>query len=315
LVLTDVAAALAPLPCLKSLAGGRTPSQGAREFSVLLPTLVFFAACLPLVLFLYPALGALGWPIATVVLCIGTSILLPLLAMASMGARRRVIAVAAAVTIGGVLITLVLPTYSPAWPERINVEYWRDADADRAHWWVQPGSQDLPEALAGAVRFDPVPRARYPGSAARGYFADAPKLALEPPELTLTSSHGTHYALRLRSVRGAPAAFVIFPPSAGIREIVAQTPSGPLHARLRALKSGATRLDVAGLPAEGVEFEIDAGAAAVPVQVFDESYGLPEELPDGKAMQRARPLNATSSQDGDVTVVQRTVWLNPAAGR
>jgi hypothetical protein len=51
------------------------------------------------------------------------------------------------------------------------------------------------------------------------------------------------------------------------------------------------------------------------VQVFDVSYGLPAELPDGKALQRARPKNATSSQDGDVTVVQRTVRLDPAAGR
>jgi len=51
------------------------------------------------------------------------------------------------------------------------------------------------------------------------------------------------------------------------------------------------------------------------VQVFDLSYGLPEELAEGKALQRARPQNATSSQDGDVTVVQRTVLLDPAAGR
>ena len=51
------------------------------------------------------------------------------------------------------------------------------------------------------------------------------------------------------------------------------------------------------------------------MQVFDESYGLPADLPDGKTLQRARPKNATSSQDGDVTVVQRTVRLNPAAGR
>jgi len=32
-------------------------------------------------------------------------------------------------------------------------------------------------------------------------------------------------------------------------------------------------------------------------------------------LQRARPQDATSSQDGDVTVVHRTVTLNPAAGR
>jgi hypothetical protein len=51
------------------------------------------------------------------------------------------------------------------------------------------------------------------------------------------------------------------------------------------------------------------------VQVFDQSYGLPDKPPEGKALQQARPQNATSSQDGDVTVVQRTVRLDPAAGR
>lgn len=31
-------------------------------------------------------------------------------------------------------------------------------------------------------------------------------------------------------------------------------------------------------------------------------------------LQRARPANAASSQDGDLTVVHRTVSLDPAAG-
>jgi hypothetical protein len=32
-------------------------------------------------------------------------------------------------------------------------------------------------------------------------------------------------------------------------------------------------------------------------------------------LQQARPQNATSSQEGDITVVQHTVLLDPAAGR
>jgi hypothetical protein len=51
------------------------------------------------------------------------------------------------------------------------------------------------------------------------------------------------------------------------------------------------------------------------VQVADESYELPGDLPEGKKLQQARPKNATSSQDGDVTMVQRTVRVDPAAGR
>jgi hypothetical protein len=51
------------------------------------------------------------------------------------------------------------------------------------------------------------------------------------------------------------------------------------------------------------------------VQVFDQSFGLPDAVSAGRSLQRARPPNATSSQDGDSTVVQRTVLLDPAAGR
>jgi hypothetical protein len=86
-----------------------------------------------------------------------------------------------------------------------------------------------------------------------------------------------------------------------------------VRAKLSKLESGATLLDVVALPAAGVEFSIDAaGRVPVAVQVFDQSYAFPEE---GEALRGARPVNATSSQDGDMTVVHRTVSLDPAAGR
>jgi hypothetical protein len=59
-----------------------------------------------------------------------------------------------------------------------------------------------------------------------------------------------------------------------------------------------------------VEFGVDAASRLpVAVQVFDQSYDFP-----AATLQRARPRNATSSQDGDLTVVHRTVSLSPAAG-
>jgi hypothetical protein len=63
------------------------------------------------------------------------------------------------------------------------------------------------------------------------------------------------------------------------------------------------------MPAAGIEirFSLPEGK---PVEVYavDESYGLPEE---GKFLLKSRPLTATPSQEGDVTVVTRTVQLNP----
>jgi hypothetical protein len=315
LLLPALAAALAPLSAMLAIGSGRKASQGAAEFAILGPGLVLIAVLLPVLLLLYPALGAPAWPLSTVALCLATSLLLPLLVNATRRAQAVVILAAAVVVVGGIAVTLILPTYSARWPQRVNVEYWFDADRGQAHWWVQPLSLRLPEAMAQAARFDPVPRARIPGHPALGFFAEAPSLPLAPPELTQISTTSGHYELKLRSARGAPVAFVVFPAGANIKEISVVTASGPRRAKLHRLPSGATVLLIAGIPSAGVQFGIDARAGRTEVQVFDQSYGLAEGLPGAQALQRARPLTATSSQDGDVTVAQRTVSLDPAAGR
>ena len=83
-----------------------------------------------------------------------------------------------------------------------------------------------------------------------------------------------------------------------------------MRTKLQRLRSGATLLDIVSLPADGVEFSVDA-AGPMTVQVFDQSY----DFPQGGTLQRARPPNAASSQDGDLTVVHRTVSLHPTADR
>ena len=62
------------------------------------------------------------------------------------------------------------------------------------------------------------------------------------------------------------------------------------------------------MAAAGVEFSFDAaGSAPLAIQVFDQSFDFSGEA----NMMRARTPNATSSQDGDITVVHRTVSLGP----
>ncbi len=105
---------------------------------------------------------------------------------------------------------------------------------------------------------------------------------------------------------------MVFPAGAHVARVDFAGPNGPVRALLHRLENGATVLHVLGLPAEGLEFSVDAaGTSPLAVQIFDQSFDFPG---DG-ALQRARPRNATSSQDGDVTVVHRIVSLNlrPAA--
>jgi Peptidase family M28 len=320
LLLAAWGAALAALPCVLVFMRGRTPAPGAISFAALAPGLILFAVLLPLLLLLYSALGTLAWPISTATLSLAASFLLPLLANATQVARQFVTLLGAGVTFAGVSVTLLLPMYSPSWPQRVNIEYWVDADSGQAHWWTQAAGPRLPHAMASAAKFDPVARPRFAGYPLKGFFADAPALKLAPPQLEVSATSGasqaaTHFEVLVRSARGAPTAFVVFPASAHVQDVVVTTPSGPLRAKLHKFRGGDTALVLADLPSVGLRFRIDAAAAPITVQVFDQSYGLPEELAEGKALQQARPQNATSSQDGDVTVVQRTVLLNPAAGR
>jgi hypothetical protein len=321
-LLAAVAAALGCVPSLVAALKDRAPSQGAVEFAALFPGLIAFTALLPMLLLLYSALGAPAWPIGSVVLCLTAGFLLPLLANATRAARQRLAWLAAATTFGAICVTVLLPTYSASWPQRVNVEYWIDGDSGQAHWWMQTASLHLPGAMGDALKFDQVPRERFPGYPLKGFFADAPALKLAPPDLTqihgaspVHDASSAHMELLLRSMRGAPVAFVIIPASANIHGAEVETPSGPLRIKLHQLRNGSTVLQAPGIQEAGLRFAIDAPAGPMAAQVFDESYGLPEALPDGKKLQQARPKNATSSQDGDVTVVQRTVHLDPAAGR
>ncbi len=138
----------------------------------------------------------------------------------------------------------------------MNIEYWLDADSGRAHWYTQTASLHLPRAMDETLKFDPVPRDRFPGYPLQGFYADAPALKLAAPELTQISANSGggdpgRMELLLRSARGAPKAFVIFPASANIHEIEIATPSGPLRAKLQSLRNGSTMLIAPGIAGAG----------------------------------------------------------------
>jgi hypothetical protein len=319
-LLAALAAVLGFVPSAWTLMQGRRPSQGAADFAVLFPGLIALSLLLPLLLLLYPALGAPAWPIGTVTLCVTAAFLLPLLGNATPPVRLRLALIAAATTFGTICITVLMPSYSKSWPQRVNVEYWVDADSGRAHWYTQTASLRLPRAMNETTKFDPRPRDRFPGYPSKGFYAEASALKLAAPELTqLSENSGSadpgRMELLLRSARGAPKAFVIFPASANIHDIEIATPAGPLRAKLQTLRNGNTVVLAPGIAEAGLRFWVNAPAEPMTAQVFDESYNLPKELPDGNKLQQARPKNATSSQDGDITVVQRTVRVDPAAGR
>jgi len=284
--------------------------------AVLAPAWLLFALTIPLVSMLYSAIGSIAWPIDTLLLSSGATLLLPSLAAAGSTLRRRTIGLAAAASILGIVVTCLLPTYSAAWPQRVNFEYQLDEDKHRAFWVAKPDSLRLPPGVAAAAAFDAKPRLEYLGGWVRAFYAPAPWRALAPPLLTLRSapaqSAGTiRYNLHLQSMRGAPEVDVSFPGAAQIREIIIADASGDKRMPLSDTPNGMTRLHVVGLAAQGLDFAVEVHGGSLEAHLFDRSYALP----GGEFLVRTRSREATSSQDGDTTVVRNTVELDPAAGR
>ncbi len=318
LVVVPAMAGVIAMPAV--IAGGAWPGVRtlAPELAALLPALCSWTLLLPMMRLLYPSLGTPAWPALTLLSGLGFLTLLPLLALAHHLPRVRLTALAAILAKGALLVALFLPRYSAAWPQRVNLEYWLDDGG--AHWLCLANSDHLPTRIGAVTQFDPEPEPRYAGSSRHGFRAAAVSTARAAPELTVISATPTgpgtvRYRLRLRSPRGATDAFVVFPAEARVKELHVTTQIGDQPSELSVLANGATRMDAVDLPAAGMDMVLDAAAGRFTAQVFDQTPGLPAELPLAAALVAARRGNAVSSQDGDVTVVQHTVSLDPAADR
>lgn len=314
-LVTAGTAVIAVIPTLRARAAGGTASSWRADIAALAPAWVMFALMLPLVSLLYGAIGSIAWPIDTLLYSSGAILVLPLLAAATARLRRGMIVLSAALSLIGVVVTLLLPAYSQAWPQRLNFTYVADQDTHSAFWVAQPDSMQLPAAVAQAAAFENSPKPVYPGGGTRGFYAVAPWSALPAPQLTLRaairqSDGSTRYQLHLHSPRGAPEIEVLFPSVADAREIILAGASGERHIPLFAAQNGTTRLHVVGLAQQGLDFAVDVHGGSLETRLFDQSY----TLPGGEFLQRLRSPESTSSQDGDTTVVQHTVVLDPAAG-
>jgi hypothetical protein len=312
-------AVLAVIPSLRASPSSAAHPAGTYSWSTdiaaLAPAWMLFALTIALVTFLYSAIGSVAWLIDTVLFGLSATLLLPLLAAAEATLRRRIIAVALAASILGVAVTFALPTYSADWPQRINFEYQQDEAQHQAVWVAEPDSLKLPADVAAAAAFGAKLRVEYLGGWVHAFYAPAPWSALDAPLLTLSAAQAhsggvTRYKVHLQSMRGAPEIDVSFPGAAQIREIILDEASGERRVPLLDTQNGMTRLHVVGLKPQGMDFAVDVRGTSLEAHLFDQSYSLP----GGEFLQRVRSREATSSQDGDTTIVQNTVTLDPAAG-
>jgi Peptidase family M28 len=266
---------------------------------------------------LYDALGNRGLPIIALTVALLLTPMAPLCVELREAGGFRAFAFLWTPVLAGALATVaavVLPPYSSKAPQRVNIEYWRDADSGKAQWIVEPASGRLPEPLRLATKFQPPSGRALPWLTAPAFFADAPAVDASAPTFTILESaqaNGRHiYQALLRSERGAPSAAVFFPPDADVENVrVGGQALPPEVPRIRQYFKGWAMYRCDAMPAGGIEidFSLPVGKP-VEVSAADESYGLP---PDGAFLLMARPLKAAPSQDGDTTIVTRRVQLLP----
>jgi hypothetical protein len=310
-LLTAAVGSIAVLPTLRA-----ATHTWRADLAALAPAWIMCALLVPLLSLLYGALGSVAWIIDTLLLSLGATLLLPLLAVGGMSLRRRIIGAATAASLFGVMMTVVLPTYSAAWPQRLNFRYRLDANEHRAVWLAEPDSLKLPDYVARATSFKRELRVEEAGTRSHAFQAAATLRELEPPLLTLSSAEAqsngaTRYNLQLQSMRGAPEIEVAFPARAQIHEVIFSDATGERRVPLYEAQNGETRLHVVGQQRQGVNFAVEVRGGPLKAHLFDQSFALV----GGEFLARLRPPEATSSQDGDTTIVQNTVTLDPAAGR
>jgi peptidase M28-like protein len=212
------------------------------------------------------------------------------------------------------LAAVVVPAFSAKSPERVNIQFWQDGDSGKSAFIIQPDSHRLPEPIRLATNFVRQERGPYPWSLAPVFLADAPHQDLPPPTFTIleSSEDGAKRSYRalMRSERGAPDVMVLFPPDSGVESARMEgEPVQPETERVRRYLNRWIIYNCLTVPQKGVElsFTLRAGKS-VDVYILDQSFGLP---PDGAFLEKSRPLTATQSGDGDVSLASRRVQLNP----
>jgi hypothetical protein len=103
---------------------------------------------------------------------------------------------------------------------------------------------------------------------------------------------------------------VFFPPDSGVESVrMEDEPIATESERVRRYLNGWIVYDCLTVRAKGMvlSFTLPTGKS-VAVYTLDESYGLPAE---GAFLAKSRPLTATTSGDGDISLVSRRVELIP----
>ena len=294
----------------------RTNDRFADVAAVFPPALAGLVGFAPLLL-LYDGMGNRALPVIAALVALALTPALPLCTdilntPGFRGAMFSWVPITAALTAS--FLAIVMPQFSAKSAERMNIQYWQDADTGVAQWIVEPDSGRLPEAIRVAAAFKYAGTGPFPWDRGPAYLTPAPRLTFSEPSFTILESSPAgalrNYRALLRSERGAAEALALFPPHSGVEGVRIQgQPVAHPTEKLRLFFGNWNIYRCLTMPTDGVDiaFTLPVGK---PVQVYvaDVNYGL---APEGRFLLNSRPLTATPFQDGDVTILSRSIQINP----
>jgi hypothetical protein len=138
----------------------------------------------------------------------------------------------------------------------------------------------------------------------------ASRIDYPPPEISILGierrANGARYHVHVRSPRGAPEIELAVADGRPINATV-DTGDQKLPAKFWRAADGVRWLQLVGAGPEGLDLTLDtSNTGNLAVTLLDRSYGLPAA---GAALRPPGAAVTTASQDGDLTIVYRSVQL------
>jgi len=288
--------------------------SGAGQIALLVASLTALVIWFQLMVAGETLMGFKLHPLFTVPAAFGLMTLVPLLAAEPMRSRvwANSVAVCLIAAVVGAAVAGLLPSYSIASPQRVNLTYF-ESGARPARWiaetaWKATATEPIPQQLerGGRLHFDPD---AYPGlGLGSAYVADAgiPRYPLPSVSTASDREEGGSRVVSL-SLRGSPqtgALSLRIPQEAKLENIRIR---GENVAVLKGW-SGSTLLNCDGPDCRDLAVTLTLGSTgATVIPIAERRYGLP---PFGKALAAARPATAMPSQSGDGVILANTVKLS-----
>ena len=304
ILLPTLCAGLLALPWVLSGADAKRTS-----IVVTVPAVLAAGLWFPTLWFLYGGLGNVAFVLIAFLVAVLATVLAPLVASLRGRWCLALPAGAGATAAVCVAVAFTLPTYTRQAPMPLDFVFYQNGDSGQARWMLRTGGE-ISEAIRQAADIDEEPVVPFPWSGGRFRMraARAQPLDVGQPELSLLGETAVGEKRRVRillsSPRGASEMGLLIPRSAAVESIT-------LDGRQVSTRTRPGRdLDhyrFYAVPPAGVELEILLAAGEpVTVIVKDQSSGLPAA---GEALKSARSSLEIPFDDGDVTIMSRSVTL------